>query len=158
MPATSTTTCRDTTPEDLIPIHELLAEPARQGLILPRSKQNIQENLHKFQVAVIDNRIVGCVSLRDFGNGLFEIRSLVVADQYTGHGVGSTLIREAIRKAGQQGSVTVFALTYRPHLFERLGFNIVPKSHFPQKVWEDCRKCPNQDHCDEIAVNYNLNP
>ena len=158
MPAVSTTTCRNTTPEDLLPIYELLTEPARQGLILPRSKQNVKDNLHTFQVAEIDHRVIGCVSLRDFGNGLFEIRSLVVADQYGGRGLGSTLAREAIQKAANQGAVTVFALTYRPHLFERLGFSIVPKSHFPQKVWEDCRKCPHRDRCDEIAVTYNLNP
>lgn len=156
MPAASNITCRDTTSEDLESIYELLIEPVRQGLILPRSKQNVQDNLHTFQVAEINNRIIGCSSLRDFASGLFEIRSLVVASQYTGHGVGSTLIRKAVQKAARQGAYTVFALTYRPHLFERLGFSIVPKSHFPQKVWEDCRKCPNRDRCNEIAVNYKL--
>lgn len=143
---------RDAVPEDINSICGLLTEPAEQGEILPRSKESVEKDLLSFLVADTGKQLVGCVALRDYESGLFEIRSLVVDYGWNGAGIGSLLIDEAIIKARNKGASRVFALTYRPRLFERQGFTIVPKSHFPQKVWEDCRHCRNRDNCREIAV------
>ena len=58
--------------------------------------------------------------------------------------------------ADQRQAHTVFALTYHPDLFRHLGFSVVPKEMFPQKVWSDCRHCAKIDCCDEIALAYHL--
>ena len=39
-----------------------------------------------------------------------------------------------------------------------MGFHVVDKAGFPQKVWLDCNQCPKQSCCDEIAVLRVLNP
>ena len=44
------------------------------------------------------------------------------------------------------------ALTYEAAFFESVGFSIVPKPVFPEKVWRDCVSCHKQYCCDEIAV------
>ncbi len=46
----------------------------------------------------------------------------------------------------------VFALTLRSNFFIRLGFQLVSKERFPEKIWNDCDNCPKQDCCDEDAV------
>ncbi|MCF7855031.1 MAG: hypothetical protein K9N51_09555, partial [Candidatus Pacebacteria bacterium] len=69
---------RAATPQDIEKLLELLTPPAEAGLILPRSRDELHKSIHCFTVAELDNRLVGCVARRDFGNGLVEIRSLVV--------------------------------------------------------------------------------
>jgi len=63
-------------------------------------------------------------------------------------------VQAAVQLASERGADTVFALTYHPRLFERLGFAQVAKERFPQKVWLDCSKCRKREHCDEIALLY----
>ena len=51
----------------------------------------------------------------------------------------------------------VFTLTYQDVFFSRLGFQVVEKDLFPQKIWSDCWICPKKDCCDEIAMLLDLN-
>jgi amino-acid N-acetyltransferase len=46
----------------------------------------------------------------------------------------------------------VFALTYRPGFFERLGFRTLDKRELPQKIWKDCLRCAKFTCCDEVAL------
>ena len=142
--------------EDAIKIPVLLAPYVEQQIVLPRSPQDILDNLANFLVAKDGDKLLGVVALRDFGAGLNEIRSLAVAPEYAGKGLGSILINKAIELAKNRKATQVFALTLRPNLFQRLGFEIVEKELFPQKVWADCSKCPKLDCCDEIAVSLKL--
>lgn len=141
---------------DIGNIHDLLADSARAGLVLPRPTTEIRHHLADFLIAYIDDEIAGCISLRDYGKGLFEVRSLVVEDRWRGRGIGSALVKEVVDLANSRGAHSLFALTYHPHLFQRLGFRIVPKELFPQKVWTDCRYCAKQHCCDEIALVLDL--
>jgi amino-acid N-acetyltransferase len=139
-------------PDHAQAIADLLLPYVPQGLVLPRSPEEIRARHDDFLVALSGEVVVGAVSLRDFGVGLFEIRSLVVSPDYAGHGLGSDLVVAATCAAVDAGGSRVFALTMRPRLFARLGFAQVPMDLFPQKVWLDCAKCPKQDHCDETAL------
>lgn len=143
---------RPATTADAPTLSRLITTPANRGLVLPRDTAEICGVIASFQVAVKGRDVIGCVSVRDFGQGLFEVRSLVVAPDCMGHGLGSRLVAGAWEEAVAQGALSVFTLTYRPHVFERLGFVRVDKARFPQKVWLDCVKCAKRDHCDEIAL------
>jgi amino-acid N-acetyltransferase len=145
--------------EDVPGIVAVLQGPAEGGLILPRPASDVESHLANFVVAVLPNaRLVGCVALRDFGKGLFEIRSLAVDPRQQGMGLGSRLVRAAVTRARDLSAANVFALTYRPRLFERQQFVRVPKEMFPQKVWDDCAKCPKRDYCDEVALLLRIQP
>jgi amino-acid N-acetyltransferase len=50
------------------------------------------------------------------------------------------------------GVKRVFALTYQPDFFERLGFKKVDKAVLPHKIWTDCLKCVKFPDCDETAL------
>ena len=145
------------TQDDAAAIADLLAPYALAKIVLPRTKEDILEYIGNFLVAKDADGIVrGSIALRDFGEGLQEIRSLAVAKEYNGRGLGSKLILSALEFAQRRQAETVFALTLRPHLFTRLNFTVVTKEKFPQKVWHDCRKCPKLAVCDETAVVFPL--
>jgi len=46
----------------------------------------------------------------------------------------------------------LFAFTYVPKFFEKLGFIIVDRGELPLKAWKDCLRCPKFQCCDEIAM------
>lgn len=137
---------------DVDAIVEIIRPYAGRGLVLDRTATDIEGALPDFLVAEKDGELIGCVSLRDFGGGLLEIRTLAVREERHGHGVGTFLVRAAIHQARERRARRLFALTVRPNLFERLDFAVVPKSRFPAKVWSDCRFCNKREHCDETAV------
>lgn len=138
--------------DDIRDIRGLLSAYAEKGLLLPLSQKRISEMLPNFLVAEENGIVIGCAALRDFGDALFEVRSLAVKSSSNGKGIGSLLVTTLIREFKLPPQSKLFALTYRSDFFQRLGFNLVEKELFPQKIWSDCDKCPKKDHCDEQAL------
>lgn len=133
-------------------IHDFFTPFVEKKQILPRSEEEITENLDGFLVALQDERIIGTVALRDFGDGLFEVRSLTVASECEGRGIGSSLIAEVVEMARRRNASRIFTLTMKPRLFQRLGFETVSIMRFPCKVQNDCLNCPKKEQCDEVAL------
>ena len=67
---------------DVPAIKNLLAFYAKDGIVLPRSEQDILDHLENFVIAEHVDKLVGCAAVRDFGNSLFEVRSLALKDEY----------------------------------------------------------------------------
>lgn len=150
-------TCRAAAPEDVEPLYQLITGYAERGIMLPRSREALHRQLRHFVVAEIDNELVGCGSLCQLGPELVEIRSLGISDGHKGQGIGSHLLNKLIEHAAARKLRKVMALTYEVSFFKKNGFEVVDTSIFPEKVWADCRHCPKQDRCDEIAVLKVLN-
>ena len=74
-----------------------------------------------------------------------------MAEKFQNMRLASKLVTEQMNLlAGKKARL--FALTYRDNFFCNLGFRVVEKTLFPEKIWSDCERCPKKDHCDEIAV------
>ena len=146
-------TVRGATEADIGGIHELLNIYAKQQIVLPRSEEDIRSYLENFVVARLEDELCGCCAVRDFDNNLLEVRSLVVRPGLEGKGIGRAMVEAII--AGlklDRDHFCLFALTYQEKFFQRLGFHLVVKEMFPQKIWSDCVNCPKKDNCDELAV------
>ena len=142
---------------DVQKIHDLLLVFAKEHLLLPRPQLDILERIGNFRVAYVNGQFAGCVAMRDYGNDLYEIRSLAVSKAFHYNGIASKLVRECIRPLNESGKeARVFALTYRDNFFKNLGFSVVDKELFPEKIWSDCEQCPKFHNCDEIAVMLQL--
>ena len=138
---------------DIDAIFALLEKFSGSGVILPRSKADIEFYLGNFRVAVCGDRIVGCAAVRDFGNDLLEVRSLAVLPEMHGRGVGKAIIAAIVGQLHRtRKNWRLFALTQRPEFFRTQGFREVPKALFPEKIWSDCSKCVKRQRCDEAAV------
>jgi amino-acid N-acetyltransferase len=140
--------------KDVKSIHRLIAEQAQSGHILARAMSELYSQVKDFIVSEDDRsgEIVGCGALQIVWEDLAEIRSLAVQTEYQGKGVGTALIEALLEESGQMGVSKVFVLTYRPELFQRLGFVLMDKSLLPHKIWADCIRCTKFPECDEIAL------
>lgn len=149
-------TLRKANENDVMNIHDLLAVYAKDRLLLPRTPEDLRERIGNFSILELNGKFVGCTALRNYGNGLFEVRSLAVCKEMLGKGAGtamvSALLENLRRERKEELPLRVFALTYRDNFFHQLGFRTVDKEMFPQKIWSDCSICPKKTCCDEIAV------
>ncbi len=139
-------------------IQSLITLFASRDEMLHRSLGEIYENIRDFYVVESEGRVVGCGGLHVCWGHLAEIKSLAVDEGQQGRGVGRMIVQACLDEADQLGLETVFALTYRPGFFTRLGFRVVDKSHLPHKVWNECIRCPKFQGCGEIAVVFDLRP
>ena len=137
---------------DVEEMHALINHFAGLGLMLPKSRNKLYQNIRDFFVAEKDGQFAGCCALHVIWNDLGEIRSLAVAEAYQNNGVGRLLAVAAIQDARELRLPRVFALTYQRAFFERLGFVEVDKATMPQKVWGECMDCPKFPNCDETAM------
>jgi len=138
---------------DVKGIHQLIADYAKKGDMLPRSLADIYENLRDYFVFLGDGgELVGSASIHIMWEDLAEVRSLAVREGKMRRGVGTQLVESCISEAIVLGIDRVFALTYKPEFFEKLGFHIVDKAELPQKIWTDCLKCSKFPDCDEVAL------
>ena len=138
---------------DVKGIQHLIAEYARKGDMLPRSLADIYENLRDYFVFLGDDgELVGSAAIHIMWEDLAEVRSLAVREGRMRRGVGTQLVEACISEAIVLGIARVFALTYKPEFFEKLGFHVVDKSELPQKIWADCLKCSKFPDCDEVAL------
>lgn len=141
-------------------IQRLITRFAERDEMLHRSLGEIYENIRDFYVAEEDlggregTQIVGCGGLHVCWSHLAEVKSLAVEEHRQGQGHGRRLVEACLDEARELGLKTVFALTYKPEFFQRLGFRVVDKATLPHKVWNECIRCPKFPACGEIAVVY----
>ncbi len=145
---------------DVADIHRLINYHAEYNRMLFRSHANLYEHLRDFFVAVENSKggeqVVACAALELVWRDLAEIKSLAVADEMRGRGVGTRLVNAMLDEGRRLRLNRVFALTRETGFFEKLGFRVVPKETLPHKVWTDCIQCPMQTNCDEVAMVIDL--
>ena len=131
---------------------EIINHQAQQGLMLPRSRNMLYENIREFILAEDEGKIVGVGSLHIMWHDLAEIRALAIASPYQRQGIGKELVKQLLFEAKELKCLDVFVLTYQPEFFKRLGFAIVEKERMPSKVWKECINCIKFPNCDEIPL------
>jgi RNA 3'-terminal phosphate cyclase (ATP) len=137
---------------DVPAMQKLVSHFAARGELLPRTLNELYQHLRDFFVCELDGEIVGMCALSLYWEDLAEVRTLAVQDAHGGKGWGGALVNACLEEAARLGVRRVFALTYRPGFFERLGFGIIDKRELPQKIWKDCIKCAKFTCCDEVAL------
>jgi len=144
--------------DDVPAIHRLVNFFADKGEMLHRPLSEVYENLRDFFVIRKDEEVAACVALHICWSDLAEIKSLAVREEDQDQGVGKTLAEACIEEARGLGIATLFALTYKPTFFEKLGFKRVDVQELPRKVWGECQRCPKFPNCDETALLLPLKP
>lgn len=137
---------------DIHPILGLINSYAAQGIMLPRTEFEMSENIRDFTVVYENDRLVGCGALHFYTPTSAEVRSLAVDPTLKSQGIGSLIIRHLEEEAADNGLHAIFAFTYAPHFFGKLGFQEVERGELPLKAWKDCLRCPKFQCCDEIAM------
>jgi amino-acid N-acetyltransferase len=142
-------------PSDTRSILNLIGHYSAKGLMLPRSFAQVVEKVRDFNVALDGGdgtQVKGIVALHVVGEDLAEVRSLAVAEELQGKGVGRQLMEMCLKDAQEMRLPRIFTLTYQTAFFDKLGFTKVEKLTLPQKIWGDCVHCAKFSDCDEIAM------
>ncbi len=142
--------------KDVNGITELINYYAKQGDMLSRSHMQVYSQMRDYYVAIWDNRVIGCGALNIIWDNLAEVRSLAIAPDHVGQGLGRAIVDRLLIDAAELAFSQVFTLTYKPGFFEKLGFTRIDKKDLPHKVWKDCIHCPKFPDCDEVALIKNI--
>ena len=125
---------------------------ASQGIMLPRTEFEMAENIRDFLAALEEGRLVGCGALHFYTPTSGEVRSLAVETGLKTKGIGRALVQALEDEARVEDLHSLFAFTYVPGFFRKLGFEEVDRGELPLKAWKDCLRCPKFQACDEIAM------
>ena len=137
---------------DIRDIQKLVNEFARKEEMIPRSINELYENIRDFVVSEEGGALQGVCALHVLWEDLAEIRSLAVKKESQRLGIGKRMVKRCLIEAKALGVKRVFALTYQPLFFKKMGFTDIDKSNLPQKIWGDCIRCPKFPECDEFAL------
>ena len=144
---------RKATMRDIPEMLALINGYASQGTMLPRTDFELAEDIRDFVVADLDGMIAGCGALHIYTPTAAEVRSLAVDPRHKGLGIGRKIVEELEFDSTRYGLTSLFAFTYVPAFFSKIGYATVDRGLLPQKAWKDCLRCPKFQNCDEIAVH-----
>ena len=138
--------------QDIKQTQNLINLFARQNIMLPRSLNELYENLRDFWVYEQNKKIIGCCALHISWDNLAEIKSLAILKHKQGRGLGKELVSACLAEASELGAKKIFVLTYKPNYFKKFGFKRVRHSDLPHKIWAECINCHKFPNCQEIAM------
>lgn len=141
---------------DVKAIHKLINSYASDGTMLSRSLNILYETIRDFYICEKHSKLIGCVAIHIDWEDLAEIRSLAIDKEYIRTGIGTKLVKTCLKEAKELEIKKIFALTYKPQFFKKLGFKEVEKSTLPHKIWTDCINCPKFPECNETALIYEM--
>ncbi|WP_456449832.1 N-acetyltransferase [Hydrogenimonas sp.] len=138
---------------DIPQMQAIVKKEVEEGIILPRSDDELATNIRSYTIAREAGEIIGYVALHIHSMRLGEIRSLIVKEGHRHRRIGSALVERALEEGRALKVREVLALTYMGKFFERLGFEEIPKETIPEhKIWADCIKCKHFPVCNEISL------
>ncbi|THG30335.1 amino-acid N-acetyltransferase [Glaciibacter flavus] len=107
-----------------VPAIAALIEPlVRRRILLGKERVVFYEAVQEFRVAVTEaGDLIGAGALHVMWEDLGEVRTLAVADDWLGRGVGHALLETLETDARALGLSRLFCLTFEVPFFERHGF------------------------------------
>lgn len=119
---------------DAADIAELVSVYAAEGLLLPRSAEDIEEAIEDY-VVVVDkhDRVRGCAALHSYSPSVAEVASVAVERASHGSGLGGLVVQAVEAMARQRGHREVFAVTRAERFFDSLGYGAADLSWYPEK-------------------------
>lgn len=114
---------RKAVPADISAIKALIESFVEDGILLPRTYDELSELVNHTFVAELGGVLVGCVALDIYNHKLAEIRSLAVAKSAQGKGVGKLLVQACIDLANEKQIFELMAISSSENFFKSCGFD-----------------------------------
>ena len=93
------------------------------GQLLPRTIDELELLLPRGFIAERSGQIVGFAALEVYSKKLAELRSLAVAEELRGKGVGKKLVERCVNLAHELNVLEVMAITANEDFFRSCGFD-----------------------------------
>jgi len=115
-------------------IYDLVKGYAAEGLMLPRTPEQISLNIENYVVAVKGGRVVACAALDEYSPSLAEVSSVAVAREEHGNGLGTQVVLGVERLARARDIEEIFALSLTDNFFLALDYAPTAISRYPEKL------------------------
>ena len=122
---------------DVRRIRELVQPLAESRVLVSKEWVSYYEGVQEFRVAEVDGEVAGCGALHVMWEDLAEIRTLAVAQEHLGSGVGSTLLSALLDDARELGVRRIFCLTFETEFFGRHGFSEIEGQAVDPEVYAE---------------------
>jgi amino-acid N-acetyltransferase len=133
--ASCSTTVRRATRADVGQILELVSQYAAEGLMLPRTFEQIASRIDSYVVSAdASGRVVACAALEEYSPSLAEVSSVAVAASHQGKGLGSQVVLGVERLARSRDIEELFALSLTDNFFLSLSYKPTTISRYPEKL------------------------
>ena len=122
---------------DIKGIRQLIDSYAPQGRLLTKETVTLYESVQEFTVAVDGDEVVGCGALHVLWEDLAEVRTVAVAENIRGQGVGHQILESILSRAQNLGIKRIFCLTFETEFFGRHGFAIIEGTPVEPEVYSE---------------------
>ena len=122
---------------DIRGIRDLVAPLAERRVLVSKEAVTYYEAVQEFRVAEVDGRIVGCGALHVMWEDLAEIRTLAVAPDQLGNGLGGRILEALVEDARALGVSRLFCLTFEIPFFTHHGFAAIEGQAVPPDVYAE---------------------
>ncbi len=125
---------RTATRADVEQIWELVSCYVTEGLMLPRTIEQITIGIDNYVVAVIGTGVVACAALEEYSPSLAEVSSVAVSRTEHGKGLGTDVVLGVERLARSRDIGELFALSLSDRFFLSLDYEGTSVSRYPEKL------------------------
>ncbi|MGK2889677.1 MAG: amino-acid N-acetyltransferase [Candidatus Malihini olakiniferum] len=129
---------RRATVNDIGGILELIRPLEQQGILVRRSREQLEMEIDKFTVVARDNLTIACAALYPFPEeSIGEMACVAVHPDYRSSSRGDILLQRIAAQARQQGLKKLFVLTtHSIHWFQERGFQPAEVEMLPRRKQE----------------------
>jgi amino-acid N-acetyltransferase len=125
---------RAATRADVEQIWELISCYVAEGLMLPRTLEQVTMAIDNYVVAAQGSRVVACAALDEYSPSLAEVSSVAVAKSEHGKGLGTEVVLGVERLARARDITELFALSLSDRFFLSLDYEATSVSRYPEKL------------------------
>ena len=116
-------------------ILDLVTRYAAQGLMLPRTLEQVASRIDNYVVATdAAGHVLACAALEEYSPSLAEVSSVAVSPSHHGHGLGSQVVLGVERLARARDIEELFALSLTDNFFLSLSYETTTVSRYPEKL------------------------
>lgn len=138
-------TIRRARTRDIRGIRQLVAPLVQRGILLGKELVVLYESVQEFRVAEdAAGRLIGCGALHVMWEDLGEVRTLAVADDWLGKGLGHRLLLALEEDARALGLSRLFCLTFEVEFFGRNGFDDMGTEAVDPELYAELLRSPDE--------------
>jgi len=129
-----------------VPYIQSLVEPlVNKRILLGKDLVVLYEAVQEFRIAVdSDGTPIGCGALHVMWHDLAEVRTLAVAPEWLGQGVGRGILERIENDAKALGLSRLFCLTFEVEFFSRNGFSAISDDIVQPDVFAQLSLSPDE--------------
>jgi amino-acid N-acetyltransferase len=123
-----------------VPAIKRLVDTYAGRILLEKNLVTLYEAVQEFWVAEHQDEVAGCGALHVLWSDLGEVRTVAVAPEMTGQGIGHAIVDKLLDVARELQLQRLFVLTFETEFFGRHGFTEIEGTPVTAEVFEEmCR-------------------